>query len=190
VKLRLVAAVAFPLIAASQTAVLQIKILEGEGGVHIAGSRSSSPLTVEVTDEAGKPVENVTISFQLPEDGPSGVFATGLRSEVAVTDARGRASVRNFRVNRVAGAFEIRVTAARDSARAGMLSRQYISGGSRAAGAAGRSRKKWYYLAAVAAGAAIGGVAASSGAAAPAPSASPTPPPLTVGAPTVSIGRP
>jgi hypothetical protein len=180
---------AAPLLA--QTAILQIKVVEGEGGVHPAGSRAGH-LVVEVTDEVGRPVEGATVGFQLPEDGPSGVFATGLRSEIGMTDARGRAGVRNFRVNRLPGPFEIRVTAAKDSVRAGMLSRQYVAGakGSVAGTPSGSSRRKWYIIAAVAAGVAASGAVVSSGGSTPAPAAVPAPPPLSIGAPSISIGKP
>ena len=42
---------------AAETAILQLQILEGEGAVHIAGVRSLRPVSVQVTDETGKPVE-------------------------------------------------------------------------------------------------------------------------------------
>jgi hypothetical protein len=157
-------------------------------------SRAGNSLAVEITDEIGRPVPDATVSFQLPEDGPSGVFATGLRTEVAMTDSQGRAAVRNFRVNTLPGPFEIRITAAKDGVRAGMLSRQYIAGieaGGRAE--AKRSRKKWMVLAGIAAGVAVAGVAAGSGGgAARAPASPPVAPPVpTIGAPVeITIGAP
>jgi hypothetical protein len=158
-------------------------------------SRSGNSLVVEITDEIGRPVAGATVSFQLPEDGPSGVFATGLRTEVAMTDGQGRAAVRNFRVNSVPGPFEIRVTAAKDGVRAGMLSRQYIAGVDARKTTAKRSRTKWLVLAGMAAGVAAAGVAVGPGGgnsqgAPPAPPAV-SPPAISIGAPThVSIGAP
>jgi hypothetical protein len=184
----------FVCLASSQSLLLQIRTVEGEGAMRAPDSRSGNSLAVEITDEIGRPVPDATVSFQLPEDGPSGVFATGLRTEVAMTDSQGRAAVRNFRVNTLPGPFEIRITAAKDGVRAGMLSRQYIAGieaGGRAE--AKRSRKKWMVLAGIAAGVAVAGVAAGSGGgAARAPASPPVAPPVpTIGAPVeITIGAP
>jgi hypothetical protein len=184
----------FVCLASSQSLLLQIRTVEGEGAMRAPDSRAGNSLAVEITDEIGRPVPNATVSFQLPEDGPSGVFATGLRTEVAMTDSQGRAAVRNFRVNTLPGPFEIRITAAKDGVRAGMLSRQYIAGieaGGRAE--AKRSRKKWMVLAGIAAGVAVAGVAAGSGGgAARAPASPPVAPPVpTIGAPVeITIGAP
>ncbi len=84
------------------------------------------PLTVEVRDETGRPVEHASVSFHLPDDGPGGVFPGGLRTEVEMTDGRGRATVRTLQWNRIAGQFQIRIVASREQARAGMISLQYI----------------------------------------------------------------
>src|SRR5712692_3112741 len=77
--------IVWPCLAMAQVASLQIKIIEGEGAVHEAGSRQSRPLTVEVTDEIGTPVAGAAVSFLLPDDGPGGVF-----SNQFITDARSR----------------------------------------------------------------------------------------------------
>ena len=48
--------------ALAQVAILQIRVIEGEGAVHLPGSRSSRPITVEITDdqtwvnEVGRPL--------------------------------------------------------------------------------------------------------------------------------------
>ena len=36
--------------ASGQVAILQIRVIEGEGAVHVPGTRSSRPITVEITD--------------------------------------------------------------------------------------------------------------------------------------------
>jgi hypothetical protein len=120
--------VALSCTATAQVAVLQIRVIEGEGAVQAPGSRSKRPLTVEVTDETGKPVEGATVSFHLPEEGPGGVFANGMRTEVAVTDSHGHAGVHGLQLNRAPGRFQIRIVASKEQARAGMVSFQYIAG--------------------------------------------------------------
>jgi len=118
---------AFPCVAMAQIAVLQIKVLEGEGAVHPVGARVSRPLTVEVTDETGRPVAGAAVSFQLPPEGPSGLFSNGLRTDLILTDASGRASIHSVQLNRTGGQFRIRITAVKEQARAGAISVQYIA---------------------------------------------------------------
>lgn len=112
----------------AQIAVLQIKVLDGEGAVHSPGVRVARPLTVEVTDDAGKPVTGAAVSFQLPPAGPGGLFANGLRTDLILTDASGRAALHSLQLNRTAGQFRIRITAVKEQARAGAISTQYIGG--------------------------------------------------------------
>jgi hypothetical protein len=107
--------------------IVQIKVLDGEGAVYPTGSRAARGLTVIVTDDSGKPVDGATVSFRLPDDGPTGTFSSGLRSEVITTKADGRAAVWGMQWNKAAGPFEIRVTAVKDQARAGIVCTQYLS---------------------------------------------------------------
>ena len=186
--------------AAAQVAILQIRVIEGEGAVHAPGSRSPRPLTVEVTDETGKPVEGAAISVHLPEEGPGGVFANGMRTEVAVTDSHGHASVHGLQLNRAPGPFQIRIVASKEQARAGMVSFQYIAEpGSGAAATAGSSHgyRKWMVLAVLAGGGAAAGIlAAGKSGGTPAPAAASVPPAtvptvtLTIGAPAITVGKP
>jgi hypothetical protein len=180
---------AFPCLAIAQVATLQIKILEGDAAVHAAGSRSARPLAVQVTDDLGRPVAGAAVSFRLPEEGPGGLFGNRLRTEVIVSDANGRASVRNVLLNSTPGAFQIRITAAKEQARAGTLSRQFIEGGT--AAAKPKHSKRWIVVGLVAAGLAGGVGAGMAGKSVPARPSPTTPgPPVTVGPPVVSLGRP
>jgi hypothetical protein len=149
---------------------------------------------VEITDETGKPVAGAAVSFHLPEQGPGGVFANGMRTEVAVTDSHGRAGVHGLQSNRAAGPFQIRIVASKEQARAGMVSFQYIAppGNGASAATAGSSHgyRKWIAVALLAGGGAAAGilVAGRSGgtpAAAPAPAIT-----LTIGTPTLTVGKP
>lgn len=187
-------ALCLPWAAAAQVSILQIQVVEGEGTVYTPGARAGRGVTVLLTDDAGRPVSGAAVSFHLPEDGPGGTFVNGLRTDVAVTDARGRASVRAFQANRLPGRFQIRIVASKEQARAGTVSFQYI--GEHAAGAqAARSNRKWVAIAAALAGGAVAGALVSRGSsaspitvtpAAPAPPA----PVLTIGTPTISVGKP
>jgi hypothetical protein len=167
---------------------------------------------VEITDETGKPVPGAAVSFHLPEDGPGGAFVNGLRTDVATTDAKGRASLHGLQVNRIPGRFQIRIMVSKEQARAGTVSSQYITGNSEASSNADRIAEaksraapaapvahnhgkwgagKWIGAAAAVGGGAILGIlaAARSGSAAPpsAPSAGPT---LTIGPPSITVGKP
>ncbi|SRR5579871_4106935 len=116
---------AFPCVAMSQVAVLQINVLEGAGAAHQAGAHVSKPLTVQVTDENGLPVAGATVSFQLPAEGPGGTFANGLRTDLAITDSAGRATIHALLLNHTEGQFRIRITAVKEQARAGAVTFQY-----------------------------------------------------------------
>lgn len=199
-----------PCVASAQVAILQIQVVEGEGMVHAPGSRSVRPLTVQVTDESGQPVDHAAVSFHLPDDGPGGAFLSGLHTEVAVTDSAGRVSVRGVQWNHAQGRFQIRIVASREQARAGIVSFQYIGDGggsatSRASSAAkptasataSKGHSKWIVVASlVAAGVTVGVVngsrsksAASQATANAVVMAAPAAV-LTIGVPTVTVGKP
>ncbi len=115
--------------AVAQDAVLHIQIVAVDGGAHAPGSHVGKPLTVEVTDATGKPASGAKVSFQVPEEGPSGLFSNGLRTDLATTDTNGRATAHGLQLNRVAGSFNVRITAAKEQARAGTIARLSIGGG-------------------------------------------------------------
>jgi hypothetical protein len=178
--------------------IVQLKVVEGEGTVYRTGGRATRGLTVLVTDEAGKPVPGASVSFRLPDSGPSGVFTTGLRTEVVTTDVNGRASVWGMQWNKTAGPFEIRITAIKDQARAGIVSTQYLNDtaavGAAQAGADGTfkashsGKTKWILIAAgVGAGAAAAMFLARSHTS---PAAVTSTPATTIGGPTIIVGHP
>jgi hypothetical protein len=185
---------AFSCAAPAQVAVLQIQVVAGDGAVHAPGSRAARPLVVRVTDETGKPVAGAAVSFHLPEDGPGGVFAGGLRTEVASTDSGGLASVRGLRLNRNSGSFQIRIFASKEQARAGVISIQYIADARSGVASKARSgRRRWIAVAAVVgAGAAAGILAAgrSDGASAQPPATAASSSAPTIGQPTITVGKP
>ena len=197
-------------LAVAQVAVLHIQVIEGEGAVNAAGARNARPLTVQVTDETGKPVEAASVSFHLPDEGPGGTFGNGLRTDVTVTDSSGRANLHTMLLNRTPGRFAIRIVASKEQARAGIMSFQYISDGkngaetkagvsalspAKSARAAKHSPLKWVVIAALAAGAATAGalIAGKSGStptAAVTSTATVAAATITIGGPTLTVGKP
>jgi hypothetical protein len=190
---------ALAVVASAQVAILQIKVVEGEGAVHLPGARSLRPLTIEVTDETGRPVSGAAVSFHLPEDGPGGTFTNGLRTEIVITDARGRAGLHGLQANRIPGRFQLRILASKEQARAGTVSFQYVAppkgGTAVAATASPASRRKWIVIGIGLAGGAVAGLMAAHGSS-PSPAAAPVaapvavPPSLTIGAPSITVGKP
>ncbi|MFN0103464.1 MAG: hypothetical protein ACKV2U_15405 [Bryobacteraceae bacterium] len=190
-------------------AILRIRVLEGEGSIHTAGTRSNQPIVVVLTDEAGRPVAGASVSLRLPDEAPTGLFANGMRTEIALTGPDGRAVIRGIQWARAAGPVQLLITASKGEARAGILSTQYITdpsgspsrrnpdpanGPSRApANIEPPSRSKWIVLAALIGGAAAGGVAAAARrgtSTSAAPPAAVTQPAVTIGNPTITVGRP
>ena len=124
-------------LAIAQDSALHIKVVAGDGVQNAAGSHGK-PLTVEVTDATGRPVAGARVSFQVPEEGPGGLFANGLRTDIAITDSNGRATEHGLQLNRVAGSVAIRITAAKEQQRAGTIARQFIGNAETAAESADR----------------------------------------------------
>jgi len=181
--------------AASEPSVLQLRIVQSSGPVHILGSRSASVMTIAVTDAGGSPVPGAVVSFQLPPSGPGGLFGNGLTTDVAITTADGRAAASAVRWNRVAGPADIRVTAAKGGLRASIVSQHRLlasvteANGAPAAASMRHGRRK---IVLIVAGLAAGSVAAglamgrrTAPGASPASSVS-----LSVGTPTITVGGP
>jgi hypothetical protein len=160
--------------------------------VHSAGAKSERPIVVQITDETGRPLEGVTVSFRLPEEGPSGVFQGGMKTDISITAADGRAAVHGMRWNRVEGPFQVRITAAKGESRAGAICSQYLSDtpAVQSFRPAGSGKKKWIALAAIAAGGAAAGLAIGMRGKAQTGLGSSGPSPVQIGLPTITIGRP
>jgi hypothetical protein len=184
-------ALLFSLAPLSAGAILQLRIVEGEGTVYPVASRATRGLTVLVTGEDGSPVEGAAVSFRLPEDGPGGTFTSGLRTEVITTKSDGRAAVWGMQWNKLPGPFDIRITAVKDDARAGIVSHQYLTDALSAKSEKGfsaphRGRTKWVLIGAVAGGAAAGLAFARSGHSSLPVPVGPVAP--AIGTPTIIIG--
>jgi hypothetical protein len=174
-------------------AILQIRVIEGEGVAYPLGSRATRGVTVQVTDETGRPIENASVSFRLPEEGPSGTFSNGSRLEIVTTKADGRAAAWGMQWNRTEGSFEIRITAVKGQARAGTVCAVYLSKATAETGSSSpvklaRSHKWIWITLAVAGAAGAAVVAAALGGKASTP-VGPTVTPTTIGTPTIVIGH-
>jgi len=92
--------------------VLRIVKLDGDGQAVTVGMPYPQPVRVKVIDAQGAAVAGHAVDFALPDSGASAVFDGGLLAAQTVTDAAGVAVSPALRANGLAGAFEMRVTAA------------------------------------------------------------------------------
>ena len=90
---------------------LKIVVLEGQNAVNNIRQRTARDPVVEIRDESDRPVAGATVTFLLPESGPSGIFPNGSRMVTTVSDEKGQAAGLGLRPNKLAGDFQIRVTA-------------------------------------------------------------------------------
>lgn len=185
----------------TDVSILQLRVLEGEGRIVGAGGRSGRGITVQVTDETGRPVEGAAISFHLPSEDPSGLFLSGLKTEIVMTGTDGKASVSGIQWNSASGPVQIRVTAAKGEVRAGVMVTHYVSDkpvadeGPKVHATSGGSKMKWLVLAlAVGAGGGAALALSRSKSAAGPGGAVVAPPAITaapgIGTPTISVGKP
>jgi hypothetical protein len=173
-------------------AILQIRVIEGEGVAYSLGGRATRGVTVQVTDETGKPIEGASVSFRLPDEGPSGTFSTGSRAEIATTKADGKASAWGMQWNRTEGPFEIRITAVKGQARAGTVCPVYLSKTSSESDAPAPKlarNHKWLWITVAVAGGAAVAVAIAAVAGKSSTPIGPTTTPTTIGTPTIVIGH-
>jgi hypothetical protein len=172
-----------------------LKVVEGDGVTYHTGARAARGITALVTDETGKPVENAAVSFRLPDQGPSGVFNSGQRNQVVTSGADGRATVWGMQWNKSAGPVEIRITAEKDQARAGIVATQYLNdtvvplaGGEGVFKASHKGHGKWLLIGAIAGGAAGAGLAFGRSHAKANPAAPPVG--ISIGSPSIVVGHP
>lgn len=179
---------------------LRVEVTQGAGAVVPAQAFSSRRFAVAVKDAAGRPVSGATVHFRLPAEGPSGVFASGLRTESTLSNPRGEAVVYGIRWGAASGRLEIVVTATEGSRRGEARIPVEVS----ATAAVTREdrgnpsfrapsgSKKWVLWLAVGAGAAAGLAAAGGRGGNPQTFAPPAPVVVTptIGTPTITIGKP
>lgn len=180
----------FPLCSLCQPAPakLNLMIVEGEGAINNISQRIAREPIIQVEDENRKPVSGAVVTFLLPENGASGVFLDGSKTLVTITDESGRAAASGLRANKLAGKFQIRVTASFQGAVGNTVINQVnalvaaaaaggaVGAGTAAGGAAAAAGiGKVIAIVAIVAGAAVGGglAAASKGGSSSSPAASP-----------------
>ncbi|HNY39073.1 MAG TPA: hypothetical protein PKJ41_01710 [Bryobacteraceae bacterium] len=174
---------------------LTVMVKHGEGTKFRAGEPSPNRIEVLVTDAAGKPVSNATVTYSLPREGVTGIFPSGLSSESVLTSGDGTAAVSGIAWVDRAGVALIEVKASRKGEiGAAMVTIEVTPGTGDSRTISSRSGKGKWILVAAAAGAALAGVAFAGGKGATAGSTGAvliaTPPPPTVGTPAISIGKP
>ena len=95
----------------AQDGSLHLVILEGDGAINnIRSSRAKEPV-VRVEDADKRGVAGAVVTFQLPNGGAGAFFGDGGSSVTLTTDDRGEAVARRLHANRIAGTFQIRVSA-------------------------------------------------------------------------------
>src|SRR5437899_401597 len=165
----------------SSQSTLSIRFVEGQGAINNVNRGTAFEPVIEVLNRRGLPVAGASVTFTLPAVGPGGTFPDGGKSLVTRTDDNGRATARGLRPNRLAGQFEIRVTATREGESTTAILTQ-----TNAAPAESEhgSARKWAILLGVVGAAAIAGAVAASGgggsSSAPAAAAANNPPAGTV----------
>ena len=180
--------------AAADQRPLQINVLEGEGAFNDIKKGVGRAPVVEVKDEAGAPVENAKVVFQLPDTGASGAFLDGSRTFVGTTDRQGRAAAPALKPNKIEGQFAIVVTASKDGStgRAEIRESNTLAGGQAMKGGGGHGTALKIGLAAASIGGGIIALVArghgSSNSGGTTGGAAATPTSLSVG--TVTIGGP
>jgi hypothetical protein len=109
---------------------IELRIVIGAGAEFQPGSEQKQRLVIQVVNQDERPLVGVAVTFQLPDDGPSGLFGNGQRSLVAFTNEEGEVSIAGIKWNNTAGPVSIRVTAAKGMAHAGTLLPVRLTAGS------------------------------------------------------------
>lgn len=115
-------------------------IIEGDGAINNIRQRVNRDPIVQVEDENRRPIAGAAVVFFLPDQGPSGTFANGMRSLTVTTDAQGRATATGLRPNNQAGQLQIRVTASfQGQTASAIITQTNVAGGGAASGSTGMS---------------------------------------------------
>lgn len=89
----------------------KIVVLEGEGAINNIHDVVNRAISVEVDDTNHNPLSGVSVTFFLPNDGPTGLFPNGSRILTVFTDDKGVATSRSIRFSNQVGIMPVRVVA-------------------------------------------------------------------------------
>jgi len=117
-------------LSAASSDQIELRIVSGSGAEFQPGSQQKQRLVMQVVNQDERPLAGVAVTFQLPDDGPSGLFGNGQRSIVAFTNDEGEASITGVKWNNYSGPVSIRVTAVKGMAHAGTLLPVRLTAGS------------------------------------------------------------
>jgi hypothetical protein len=166
---------------------LKVIVLEGEGAINNVKDQRAKEPVVQVNDENDAPIKDATVTFMLPDNGPSGTFGASGTTLTMQTDEKGQATGRGLRPNAGVGQFEIRVIVS-----LGPLTDRIIITQTNAAPAVvkGGSSKTLLILIIVAGAVGGGAAAALAGKKSSSPGSTPTEAPTTVTPGTPVLGGP
>jgi len=162
----LVVLLSFPTGAVAQSnSGLVIQVLEANQGENLI-EKELPPLKVRVMDRSGRVIPGADVSFQAPDEGPTGHFVSNNASQITVTtDSKGLATAPPFRTNTRVGEYQINVVASyRDSVSKTVIPQSNVYKGK-------SSSKKFIILGAVIGGAAAAAFAGGRGGGSSAPAA-------------------
>jgi len=162
----LVVLLSFPTGAVAQSnSGLVIQVLEANQGENLI-EKELPPLKVRVMDRSGRVIPGADVSFQAPDEGPTGHFVSNNASQITVTtDSKGLATAPPFRTNTKVGEYQINVVASyRDSVSKTVIPQSNVYKGK-------SSSKKFIILGAVIGGAAAAAFAGGRGGGSSAPAA-------------------
>jgi len=100
-----------PKFPSDQPVPFRIKVIEGDGAINNIRQPVNRGASVVVEDENHNPLSGVSVTFFLPNEGPSGLFPNGNRVLSVFTDDKGIASSRGVRFNNQVGLMKIGVVA-------------------------------------------------------------------------------
>ena len=147
--------------AGAQETAIKLTVQEGQGAINNIPQRRAKEPVVLVQHEGGEPVVGATVTFLLPDTGPSGTFADGAKMLNMQTDAKGLAVGRGLKPNTTSGRFLIRVNVSYHGQTASTTIAQINAIPAGAAKSSGSGKK--FLIIALIGGAAAGGLAAALG---------------------------